>query len=135
VSQRRRLDPLACHRVPSPPPELATRVLVAARINAEEPRAGWVDHLWESRTARLLWGAVLGLLLAGNVLAGRLHPEPAVPLATRESARSIAAVLDLLGADSSAPIAWLGAPDFGDGGGASLGRGQQLESVLEETAR
>ena len=62
-------DVLAGWRTPSAPPELAQRVLEAARDPQLEPRPGRIeDRIWESRGLRAVWLAAASALLAANLI-------------------------------------------------------------------
>ena len=76
----RPVDPLARHRVPSPPPELASEVLAAAAMVHATPRCpSWADRLWESAAARWLWMSATAFLLIANVVVARLPALPDSP--------------------------------------------------------
>lgn len=93
-------NPLTRRRVPPPPPELAAKVIAAARLAGADlaPRRDWIDRLWESSSARLLWTVVTCGLLFANAAATRL-PTPSPPL-PREAA--------------TGPPAWNQGPELAD---------------------
>ena len=134
MSTHRRRDPLARHRVPAPPPELAGKVLAAAAM-AEAARSSptWIDRLWESVPARLLWIATLCALLLGHVIAGRPVPVRTSGLVADQRVASAVALLGLEAAVSPAHISYFRIQRFQDYGG-TLTQREQIDTLLEETA-
>jgi hypothetical protein len=90
----RRAGPLARHRVPVPPPELAAKVLTAAAmVGVTQATPSWVDRLWESSRVRLLWATTLAALLLGHALAAR---TPSTPVPTSTGGVRVVALLTQL---------------------------------------
>jgi hypothetical protein len=89
------VDPLARQRLPPPPPELAAKVIAAARIAGTDLQPGqdWIDRLWESSLARLLWTVVtFGLLFAAVAEMPLPMPSP-VPVPRRATPAPVASAL------------------------------------------
>lgn len=101
----RDMDRLLAGLVPTPPPpETRERALAAAReVGAleTEPEDAW-SRLWQSRPARLAWGAAVAVLLLAHAVLSLRGPAaagaPASPahLAVHaEAARELAAIAEL----------------------------------------
>jgi hypothetical protein len=135
VKIHRRLDPLALHRVPPPPPELAAKVLSASAIGATPSAPSWVDRLWESSGARLLWAATLCLLLLGHVLATRPMPAAAASrIGAADTIASVAALLEIPASALRAPVSRFRVPRFDHAYDRPIARPDQIARVLEETS-
>ncbi len=130
-----RLDPLARHRVPLPPPELAGKVLAAAAMaEAAQAAPTWIDRLWESSPARLLWAATTCALLLGHLIAARPMPVHSSPPDDDRRIDSAVALLDDAASTSPARISNLRVSPFRDYEPILTRRGD-IETVLEEWAR
>ena len=130
----RNREPLAHHRVPSPPPELAAKVLAAAAQAATaDIHPDWAARLWASTAARMLWAATICALLLGHTLASRPLPG-LVPTDDNTSARALATLLEIP-SHSFATIAaaMRRLPGWETGGSAILASRNEIEAILEET--
>jgi hypothetical protein len=125
---------LAQQRVPLPPPDLAGKVLAAAAmVDAEQARSTWVDRLWESSQARLLWAVTVTVLLVGHVLATRPAPTPWVAEPDDHHVASTLLELDVPVRALLPPVSRFRVPRFHGYGSVVEGR-EQIDRVLEEAA-
>ena len=130
----RRRDPLAHHRVPSPPPELEVLVLAAA---AEAAPAGmqpdWTARLWASTTARMLWAATICALLLGHTLASRPLPGVAVVADDSASSRALATLLEMPSQSFATIATAMRRLPAREARGITTASRAQIEMVIEET--